>query len=87
MQKRYLNKETLKKYISENRLNETVKNMIFQLNEFLDKNGNHIDYEPIRKLSDALIINSGKLNGLEHDKIIGILGYQSKVGHPCYLTS
>jgi len=73
MEKRYLDKETLKKFISDNRLNETVKNLIFQLNEFLDKNQTHIDYEPIRKLSDALIINSGKLNGLEHDRIIGIL--------------
>jgi len=73
MKNRYLDKETLKKFISDNRLNEAVKNLIFQLNEFLDKNEDHIDYKPIRKLSNALIINSGKLNGLEHDKIIGIL--------------
>lgn len=78
MEKRYLDKETLKKFISDNRLNETVKNLIFQLNEFLDKNQTHIDFEPIRKLSDALIINSGKLNGLEHDKIIGILNREEQ---------
>ena len=27
----------------------------------------------MRQLSDVLIINSGKLNGLEHDKLIGVL--------------
>lgn len=78
MQKQFLNKENLKQFISDDRLNETVKNLIFQLNEFLDKNKNDIDYEPIRKLSDALIINSGKLNGLEHDKIIGILDRETQ---------
>jgi len=78
MQKQFLNKDTLKQFISDNRLNETVKNLVFQLNEFLDKNKNDIDYEPIRKLSDALIINSGKLNGLEHDKIIGILDRETQ---------
>jgi len=78
MQKQFLNKDTLKKFISDNRLNEVVKNLIFQLNEFLDKNKDDIDYEPIRKLSDALLINSGKLNGLEHDKIIGILDRENQ---------
>jgi len=78
MQKQFLNKDTLKQFISDNRLNEVVKNLIFQLNEFLDKNKNDIDYEPIRKLSDALIINSGKLNGVEHDKIIGIIDYDTQ---------
>lgn len=73
MEKQSLDKKTLKKFISDNRLNETVENLIFQLNEFLDNNENHIDYRPIRNLFDALVINSGKLNGLEHDKIIGIL--------------
>lgn len=78
MQKQFLNKDNLKQFISDNRLNETVKNLIFQLNEFLDKNKNDIDFEPIRKLSDALIINSGKLNGLEHDKLIGILDRETQ---------
>jgi len=78
MQKQFLNKDTLKQFISDNRLNEVVKNLIFQINEFLDKNKDDIDYEPIRKLSDALIINSGKLNGLEHDKIIGILDRETQ---------
>jgi len=72
MQKEFLNKDTLKQFISDNRLNEVIKNLIFQLNEFLNKNENNIDYELIRKLSDALIINSGKLNSLEYDKILGI---------------
>jgi len=78
MQKQFLNKDNLKQFISDNRLNETVKNLIFQLNEFLDKNKNDTDFEPIRKLSDALIINSGKLNGFEHDKLIGILDRETQ---------
>jgi hypothetical protein len=48
------------------------------LNEFLDKNKNDIDFEPIRKLSDVLIINSRKLNGLDHDKLIGILDRETQ---------
>lgn len=78
MVKRYLDKETLKQFISADRLNEAIKNLIFQINEFLDKNKNDFDYEPIRRLDDALIINSGKLNGLEHDKIMGILDRETQ---------
>lgn len=47
--------------------------MIFQVNEFLDKNPNDSDFEPTKKLLDVLLMNSGRLNGLEHDKAIGIL--------------
>ncbi len=78
MQKQLLNKEILKQFISDNRLNEVVKNLIFQLNEFLDKNKDDIDYEPIRKLSDTLIINSGKLKGLEQDLVNGIIDRETK---------
>ena len=37
-----------------------------------------MDYEHIRKLSDLLIINSGKINGLEHDKMLGILDRETQ---------
>lgn len=73
-----LTKEMLIQYISNNRSNETIRNLLLQLNIFLDKNRNDKDYEPIRKLSDALIINSGKLSSLEYDKLIGILDYETQ---------
>lgn len=71
MQKQYLDKGTLKNFISDDRLSETIRNLIFQLNEFSKHNKSHIDYEFIKKLLDALIINSAKLHELEYDKVIG----------------
>lgn len=72
MQQPFSDKKTLKRYISENRLEEAVKKLLYQVNEFLENNEHDEDYMPVRKLEDALIINSGKLKNLEHDKIIGV---------------
>jgi len=78
MNKQFISKEILKRFLIENRLSEVLKSLIFQMNEFLNQHPDDIDYSKIQKLSDVLIINLGKYNGLEHDIIIGIIDRETK---------
>lgn len=78
MHKKHLDKSTLKQYISKNRLEEVVNSLQYQVNEFLDKASSDGDQPLVKKLSNAIIINSGKLRGMEQDKAIGLLDWEAQ---------
>jgi len=63
-------KNGLKDLIAQNRLEEAVEVLLKHTNLYLSENA---DDMPVSKISEALLINSGKLKGLIHDQNLGIL--------------
>jgi hypothetical protein len=64
------NKDFIKQLIAEDRLGEAIDVLQQQMSEYLSTNS---EDDFVMKLTDTLVINKGKLNGLIHDKNIGIL--------------
>lgn len=69
------NKDHIKQLIGQNRLDEAVDALLELTNKYLSANRND---KFVAKISDALLINSGKLNGLIHDENLGILSPEEK---------
>ena len=70
-----MGKDDLKQLIAHSRLNEAVDQLLeliktYSISSKSDKS--------VGKLSDILIINSGKLHGLQHDKLLGILDHRNE---------
>ena len=71
-----MDKDNLKLLIVQARLDEAVAQLLEQIKAYspISKSDNSVG-----KLSDILIINSGKLHGLQHDKMLGILDHQNEM--------
>lgn len=70
------NKDEIKKLIGQSRLDEAVDILLELSNNYLSTNPK--DKKFVARISDALLINSGKLNGLIHDANLGILSPEEK---------
>ncbi len=68
-----LGKDHTKQMIAQDRLDEAIDFLLKQTNLYLSENK---DDKFVGKLSDALLINSGKLNGLIHEQNLGIFDPQ-----------
>ena len=70
-----MGKDDLKQLIAQARLDEAVAQLLEQIkaHSVVSKSD-----KSVGKLSDILIINSGKLHGLQHDKMLGILDRQNE---------
>jgi uncharacterized protein (TIGR02145 family) len=66
-------KNNLKLFIAQNRIEEAIDILLKQTNFYLSENK---DDKMVAKISEALLINSGKLNGLIHDQNLGILSFE-----------
>ena len=58
-------KDNIKQLIGQSRLDEVIDILIEVTNKYLSENNND---KLVAKISDALLINSGKLTGLMHDE-------------------
>ena len=76
VQMQQMGKDDLKQLIAQARLNEAVDRLLEQIKAHSVVSNSD---KPIGKLSDILIINSGKLHGLQHDKMLGILDRQNEL--------
>ena len=70
-----MGKDDLKKLIAQARLDEAVDQLLEQIKAYSPASKSD---KSVSKLSDILIINSGKLHGLQHDKMLGILDRQTE---------
>ena len=68
-------KDGIKQLIGQNRLDEAVDELLDLTNNYLSAKRND---KFVGKISDALLINSGKLKGLIHDENLGILSSEEK---------
>ena len=67
------NIKRFRELILENRISEAIKQLAYQINIFMSNNTLHEDYVYVKDIFNLLISNSGKFNGLEHDRILGIV--------------
>ena len=70
-----MGKDDLKQLIAQARLDEAVAQLLEQIKAYSPASKSD---KSVGKLSDILIINSGKLHGLQHDKMLGILDRQNE---------
>ena len=71
-----MGKDDLKQLIAKARLDEAVAQLLEQIKAFSPTS--KFD-KTVEKLSDILIINSGKLHGLQHDIMLGIIDRQNEL--------
>ena len=71
-----MDKDNLKLLIAQARLDEAVAQLLEQIKAYTPISKSD---KSVGKLSDILIINSGKLHGLQHDKMLGILDLQKEM--------
>ena len=70
-----MGKDDLKKLIAQARLDEAIDRLLEQIKAYSPSSKSD---KSVGKLSDILIINSGKLHGLQHDKMLGIVDRQNE---------
>lgn len=72
------NKAFFQNLISEDRLKEALRELMLLINNTIEGNPRQHGNEFLKKLSTALIINLGKLNGLEHDLVLGVIDNETR---------
>ena len=70
-----MGKDDLKQVIAQGKLDEAVAHLLEQIKTYSTTSKSD---KFIGQLSDVLIINSGKLHGLQSDKMLGIVGRQNE---------